>query len=164
MKQRILFVCLGNICRSPAAEGILRARLEQMGLSDFYEVDSAGTYAGHRGELPDVRMREAARKRGLNLVHRSRPVCEEDFERFDLILAMDDTNYENLHRLAPSRKAAERIERMVSYTRHAFPDYHYVPDPYYEGREGFELVLDLLSEGVTKLLAELEQKRSLMGV
>lgn len=142
----------------------MRALIEKQGLEAFYEIDSAGTYAGHRGELPDARMREAARKRGLNLVHRSRPVVEEDFERFDLILAMDDSNYENLHRLAPSRKEAERIERMVCYTREAFPDYHYVPDPYYEGREGFELVLDLLSEGVTKLLDELEQKRSSTGV
>lgn len=137
----------------------MRALIEKQGLEEFYEIDSAGTYAGHRGELPDARMLQAARRRGLNLTHRSRPVVEEDFERFDRILAMDDSNYENLHRLAPSRKEAERIERMVCYTREDFPDYHYVPDPYYEGREGFELVLDMLSVGAANLLAELERER-----
>ncbi len=160
MKQRILFVCLGNICRSPAADGIMHRLVEEAGLSDYYEIDSAGTYAGHRGELPDPRMRRAAEPRGYHLTHRSRPVREEDFEEFDLILAMDDNNYEALHRLAPSREAAERIERMVTFTREEFPDRFYVPDPYYEGREGFELVLDLLECGCRNLLAYLEDKRA----
>ncbi len=159
MKTRILFVCLGNICRSPAADGIMHALVERAGLSESFEIDSAGTYAGHRGELPDPRMRSAAAPRGYHLTHRSRPVQEEDFTHFDLILAMDDSNYENLHRLAPSREAAQRIERMVKYTRHRFPDYHYVPDPYYEGRDGFEIVLDLLEEGCSQLLEEILQKR-----
>lgn len=160
MKQRILFVCLGNICRSPAADGIMHRLVEEAGLSDYYEIDSAGTYAGHRGELPDPRMRRAAEPRGYHLTHRSRPVREEDFEEFDLILAMDDNNYEALHRLAPSREAADRIERMVTFTREEFPDRFYVPDPYYEGREGFELVLDLLECGCRNLLAYLEDKRA----
>lgn len=160
MKQRILFVCLGNICRSPAADGIMHRLVEEAGLSDCYEIDSAGTYAGHRGELPDPRMRRAAEPRGYHLTHRSRPVREEDFEEFDLILAMDDNNYEALHRLAPSREAADRIERMVTFTREEFPDRFYVPDPYYEGREGFELVLDLLECGCRNLLAYLEDKRA----
>lgn len=160
MKQRILFVCLGNICRSPAADGIMHRLVEEAGLSDYYEIDSAGTYAGHRGELPDPRMRRAAEPRGYHLTHRSRPVREEDFECFDLILAMDDNNYEALHRLAPSREAADRIERMVTFTREEFPDRFYVPDPYYEGREGFELVLDLLECGCRNLLAYLEDKRA----
>ncbi len=159
MKQRILFVCLGNICRSPAADGIMQSLIRQEGLSAYYEVDSAGTYAGHRGELPDPRMRRAAEPRGYRLTHRSRPVSEEDFDLFDIILAMDDTNYENLHRLAPSRKAAERIFRMVEFTRESHPDRFYVPDPYYEGREGFELVLDMLESGCRNLLNHLEEKR-----
>ncbi len=160
MKQHILFVCLGNICRSPAADGIMQALIARAGLEEYYEVDSAGTYSGHRGELPDPRMRRAAEPRGYRLNHRSRPVSEEDFERFDLILAMDDNNYENLHRLAPSRKAAERIFRMVEFTRESHPDRYYVPDPYYEGREGFELVLDMLEAGCENLLNYLEDQRN----
>lgn len=159
MKQRILFVCLGNICRSPAADGIMQSLIERQGLTAHYEVDSAGTYGGHRGELPDPRMRRAAEPRGYRLTHRSRPVAEEDFDRFDIILAMDDNNYEALHRLAPSREAANRICRMVEFTRESHPDRFYVPDPYYEGREGFELVLDMLEVGCRNLLTHLEEQR-----
>ena len=102
MKTRILFVCLGNICRSPAAEGIMRRIVERRGLSGTFGIDSAGTYGGHRGELPDPRMRSAASRRGYALTHRSRQVREEDFDRFDMIVAMDDMNYESLNRLAPT--------------------------------------------------------------
>lgn len=160
MKTRILFVCLGNICRSPAADGIMQALVERAGLEAEFEIDSAGTYGGHRGDLPDPRMRSAALPRGYRLTHRSRQVREEDFERFDYIIAMDDNNYEALHRLAPSREAANRIYRMVEFTRHQFPDRHYVPDPYYEGHEGFELVLDLLEVGCAKLLDEVVERRT----
>lgn len=161
MKKRILFVCLGNICRSPAAEGIFRALAERTGRASEFEIDSAGTYAGHRGELPDRRMQEAAFARGYRLTHRSRPVCEADFERFDCIVAMDDNNYEALHRLAPSREAMERICRMTEFTRHAYPDRFYVPDPYYEGRAGFERVLDMLEAGCAELLRRLTGDTSL---
>ena len=152
MKQRILFVCLGNICRSPAADGILHHLVQSQGLEGEFTIDSAGTYGGHRDELPDPRMRTAAAKRGYHLTHRSRQVREEDFERFDYLIAMDDNNYEALHRLAPSREAANRIYRMVEFTRTEFPDWSYVPDPYYEGHEGFELVLNLLEVGCRNLL------------
>ena len=154
MKTRILFVCLGNICRSPAAEGILRAKAGLSGLSERIEVDSAGTYGGHRGDLPDPRMRSAASRRGYALTHRARQVREEDFERFDRIIAMDDMNYETLHRLAPSRESSRRIFRMTDFCRR-HPDRTYVPDPYYEGHEGFELVLDLLEDGCEGILASL---------
>ena len=154
MKTSILFVCLGNICRSPAAEGILRDRIVRAGLSDRIEVDSAGTYGGHRGDLPDPRMRSAASRRGYSLTHRARQVREEDFERFDRIIAMDDMNYETLHRLAPSREASRRIFRMTEFCRR-HPDRTYVPDPYYEGHEGFELVLDMLEDGCEGILASL---------
>lgn len=155
-KKRILFVCLGNICRSPAAEGILRSMAAEEGLSERLGIDSAGTYGGHRGDLPDPRMRSAAARRGYSLTHRARQVCEEDFERFDLIVTMDDMNYETLHRLAPSREAARRIFRMTEFCRR-HPDRTYVPDPYYEGREGFELVLDMLEDGCRGILEYLEQ-------
>lgn len=156
-KYRILFVCLGNICRSPAAEGIMRSLVEREGLNDRFEIDSAGTYAGHRGELPDVRMRSAAARRGLTLTHRSRPLCEEDFAHFDRIVVMDDMNYENAHRMAPSRALADKIHRMTEFCRD-HPEYSHVPDPYYEGHEGFERVLDLLEDGCAGLLETLKEE------
>jgi len=157
MKTRILFVCLGNICRSPAAEGIMRRLAAREEAAGLIEIDSAGTYGGHRGELPDPRMRSAAARRGLSLTHRSRRIAEEDFERFDRIVVMDDMNYEAVHRLAPSREAAGKICRMTEFCRR-HPGRTCVPDPYYEGREGFERVLDLLEDGCEGLLESLKEE------
>lgn len=156
MKQRILFVCLGNICRSPAAEGVLLHLIEREGLKDSVVVDSAGTYGGHAGERSDARMRRAAADRGIDLVHRSRQVREEDFERFDMVIAMDDNNYEALFRLAPNRDAQQKIYRFREFLRH-HPEWSYVPDPYYEGHEGFELVLDLLEDGCATLIENIKK-------
>lgn len=154
MKQRILFVCLGNICRSPAAEAMMQMLVEQNGLADRVVLDSAGTYGGHSGERSDARMRRAAAARGIDITHRARQVREEDFERFDMIIAMDDNNYEALFRLAPDREAQQRIYRFREFLRHN-PNWSYIPDPYYEGHEGFELVLDLLEDGCSTLLEKL---------
>ena len=149
-KYKVLFVCLGNICRSPAAHGIFEHIVRERGLQDVIEVDSAGTYGGHRGELPDRRMRNAAMYRGYALTHRSRQVSSLDFLDFDLIIAMDDQNYEDLMHLAPSVEATHKIKRMAKYlTTHSIS---YIPDPYYMGIEGFTLVLDLLEEGCRNLL------------
>ncbi|MBP3547191.1 MAG: low molecular weight phosphotyrosine protein phosphatase [Alistipes sp.] len=156
MKQRILFVCLGNICRSPAAEAMLRLLVEREGLSDGVEIDSAGTYGGHSGERSDPRMRRAAAARGIEMTHRARQVREEDFERFDRIIAMDDNNYEALFRLAPDRAAGQKIYRFREFLRRN-PNWSYIPDPYYEGHEGFELVLDLLEDGCQTIVDELKQ-------
>ena len=143
-KYKVLFVCLGNICRSPAAHGIFEHVVREKGMEDKIEVDSAGTYSGHRGELPDRRMRNAAMYRGYALTHRSRPVSSLDFLDFDMIIAMDDQNYEDLMHLAPSVEATHKIRRMAEFfTTHKIS---YVPDPYYMGAEGFQLVLDLLEE------------------
>ncbi|MFI3302057.1 MAG: low molecular weight protein-tyrosine-phosphatase [Rikenellaceae bacterium] len=152
MKQKILFVCLGNICRSPAAEGVLRKMVEQAGLQDQFDIDSAGTYGGHAGDSADSRMRQAAFVRGYHLTHRSRQIEEEDFCIFDRIIVMDDNNFRDVERLAPSPEAKLKIERFADLCRH-HPDSHYVPDPYYEGREGFERVLDLLEDGCTEIIA-----------
>lgn len=154
MKQRILFVCLGNICRSPAAEAMLRMLVCREGLEDMVEIDSAGTYGGHSGERSDPRMRRAAEARGIEMTHRARQVKEEDFERFDRVIAMDDSNYEALFRLAPDRQAQQKIYRFREFLRR-HPEWSYIPDPYYEGHEGFELVLDLLEDGCATLLEEL---------
>ncbi len=123
----------------------------QQGLSNHIECDSAGTYGGHAGELPDSRMRVAAARRGYDLRSLSRQIRSEDFDRFDMILVMDDSNYERVHRLAPSLEAAGKIFRMTEFCRR-HPDATHVPDPYYEGSEGFERVLDLLEDACEGLL------------
>ena len=152
---RILFVCLGNICRSPAAEGVFLDILREQGATDRYVVDSAGTGNYHIGDLPDSRMRVHARQRGLNLTHRCRQVDTEDFENFDLIIGMDASNLANLRRMAPSVEAARKIHGMAEFFTPG-ARYDHVPDPYYEGAEGFELVLDLLADGCLNLYRRLE--------
>lgn len=156
VSHSVLFVCLGNICRSPAAEEIFRTVVARNGDSGRFEIDSAGTYSGHAGDLPDRRMRTAAFGRGYRLTHRARPVRRDDFERFDTIVSMDDSIYEALHRLAPDRRAAERIVRMTDYCRH-HAGVRCVPDPYYEGQSGFELVLNLLEDACEGLYDSLRQ-------
>lgn len=149
-KVRVLFVCLGNICRSPAAEGVMRAIVEEHGDGARWEIDSAGTGKYHIGDLPDHRMRVHARRRGYELTHRCRQVCESDFEDFDLIIGMDASNLRNLHAVAPSPEAEAKIVGMGEFFDIA-TRYDHVPDPYYEGAEGFELVLDLLESGCNRL-------------
>jgi len=156
-QYRILFVCLGNICRSPAAQGVFEAIVAENGASDRFFVDSAGTYSGHRGQFPDSRMRKAAIARDYLLTHRARPVSSMDFLEFDIIVAMDDNNYEDLMHLAPSVEATHKIKRMAGYlSDHSFS---YIPDPYYMGQDGFELVLDLLEDACRNLYRELSGGR-----
>ena len=133
----------------------MRQLIERNGLQHLIEVDSAGTYGGHAGERSDPRMRRAAAARGIEMTHLARRVREEDFESFDRIIAMDDNNYETLFRLAPNREAQNKIFRFREYLRH-HTEWSYIPDPYYEGHEGFELVLDLLEDGCSTLLEELK--------
>ena len=153
--HKIVFVCLGNICRSPAAQGIFESIVEKNNASDRFEADSAGLYSGHRGQLPDARMRRAAAARGYGLIHRARPVSSLDFPDFDLVIAMDDENYEALMHLAPSVEDSRKIKRMSDYlTSHGIS---YIPDPYYMGAEGFELVLDLLEEACRNLYNSLSE-------
>lgn len=154
---RILFVCLGNICRSPAAEGMFRDVVERHGDSGRFTIDSAGTGGYHIGELPDRRMRVHARQRGLELDHHCRQVEIDDFENFDLIIGMDASNLMNLRRMAPSVEAARKIHGMAEFFSPG-SRYDHVPDPYYEGAEGFELVLDLLENACTNLYDSLSEK------
>lgn len=150
-KVSILFVCLGNICRSPAAEGIMKKLVREAGLEEFIKVDSAGLIGYHEGELPDVRMRNHSNRRGYQLDSRSRPVRPEDFYEFDYIIGMDDRNYDELRSMAPDVYAMQKVHRMVEYSRQ-YSSHDHVPDPYYGGESGFELVLDLLEDACAGLL------------
>lgn len=152
---RVLFVCLGNICRSPAAQGIAESIIASRGLSGRIECDSAGFYGGHAGDLPDSRMRGAAFARGYRLNHRARRIRQCDFDDFDLLIGMDDYNLRDLHELAPSLEDESRIASMADFALH-HPGDHCVPDPYYEGAAGFELVLNLLEDACSVLVGELE--------
>lgn len=158
VQQRLLFVCLGNICRSPAAEGVFLQRLAAAGLQERYVVDSAGTGSWHVGKPADARMRSAAARRGIHLPSRARQLEAADLQRFDRILTMDTDNLATVQALARRSRAAEQravVEPLVRYCRHLSA--REVPDPYYGGEEGFERVLDLLEDACDGLLMALEQ-------
>lgn len=156
--KSILFVCLGNICRSSAAEEIMRTYLKREGLADTIEVDSAGISNFHQGEPSDDRMRAHAARRGYHITHLSRPVRTDDFHRFDLILGMDDRNIDVLHEKAPDIESEAKIGRMTDFCRSKVVDH--VPDPYYGGASGFENVLDILEDACTGLLEQLQSSKS----
>jgi protein-tyrosine phosphatase len=152
-KHRLLFVCLGNICRSPMAEGVFRRVAENEGVAHLFEIDSAGMGDWHLGQAPDERAQEAALNRGVDISGQSaRQVARGDFERFDLLLAMDGSNYEELSALAPKR-ARHKIRRFLDYAPHVgIKD---VPDPFYGEAEGFDHALDLIEAAARGLLADL---------
>lgn len=150
----VLFVCLGNICRSPAGEGVMLDVVARAGLSDVVQVDSAGTGGWHVGERADARMRAAASKRGYDLQSRARQVEVSDFETFDLVIAMDQSNLENLKRLSGGK--ADNIHMLGEYLDADNPPD--VPDPYYGGATGFDHVLDMIEEACPKILKELMEK------
>ena len=148
----VLFVCLGNICRSPTAEGVFRRLARDAGLEGRIRIDSAGTGGYHVGASPDARAMAAAQARGYDLASlRARKVAPEDFEQFDLILAMDEDNLEHLRGIAPESTRA-RLGLLLDYAPER-PERE-VPDPYYGGRNGFEQVLDLVDEACAGLLEE----------
>lgn len=156
MKQKknkitILFVCLGNICRSPSAEGIMRQFVLEAGLQDQIIIDSAGILDCHQGKLPDARMRAHAVRRGYQLDSKSRPVVSKDFFEFDYIIGMDDRNIADLQSKAIDIESLAKIHRMAEYFGES-PLFDHVPDPYYGGEAGFETVLDLLEDGCKRLL------------
>lgn len=155
MKKKVLFVCLGNICRSPSGEAVFKNVVEKAGVADEYEIDSAGTVAAHVGEPADQRMQRHALRRGYSLDSISRKVQPEiDLQHFDYIIAMDDSNYDDLIMLAQTDEEVKKISKMTDYSRkYSYPS---VPDPYYGGGEGFELVLDLLEDACLGLFEFIE--------
>lgn len=151
--RRVLFVCTGNICRSPTAEGVFRKLVADAGLEGLIVADSAGTHGYHVGEPPDHRTQLAARSRGYDLSGlRARRVVRDDFHRFDLVLAMDREHHGILATLAPP-SVGHKLHLMMAFARRSAHDE--VPDPYYGGPEGFELVLDLLEDAAAGLLERL---------
>jgi protein-tyrosine phosphatase len=151
--MRVLFVCLGNICRSPTAESVMRHLVREQGLEDVVEIESAGTGSWHVGHPPDERSAGAARERGIEIGGQARQVDAADFEAFDLILAMDRANQDELHALAPDADARERVRLLREYDPEAVAAGELeVPDPYYGGPDGFEDVLDLVTRACEGLL------------
>ncbi len=153
-KKSVLFVCLGNICRSPMAQTVFEKLIEEKGLKEQFIVDSAGLHDYHEGDKADKRMRQHAEKRNYNITHRSRPVVREDFDKFDYIIAMDEQNIKGLERLVRNDADRDKILRMTDFMQEMEADY--IPDPYYGGPEGFELVIDLLEDAVDGFLKSLK--------
>jgi protein-tyrosine phosphatase len=157
-KTKILFVCLGNICRSPSAEAVMKGFVKKVGLSDEFEIDSAGTAAWHAGEQADARMQTHALKRGYNLTSISRKVNPGfDFDYFDYIIAMDEQNMDDLQDLVESDEKRAKLHMMTDFSNRY--SYNHIPDPYYGGESGFELVLDLLEDACHGFLTHLNDEK-----
>ncbi len=152
----VVFVCMGNICRSPTAEAVFRHYVENAGLSGKILIDSAGTHDYHIGDAPDLRAQRAAQQRGYDMSKlRGRQIEEGDFHRFDYVLAMDKANLSILHRLAPPASDAQ-VRLFLEYARHHVE--REVPDPYYGGTDGFEKVLDMVEDASEGLLQHIRQR------
>ena len=149
-KRRILFVCLGNICRSPTAEAVFKKLVNEKGLESLFYIDSAGTSANHRGEASDARSIRHAMKRGYVMDHKARLFNSEDFSKFDRIVCMDDSNYSNVTKLIKTEKDQLKVEKMAAYLK-KFND-SYIVDPWALGPESFEHVIDLLEDACSQLL------------
>ncbi|OIR10822.1 Low molecular weight protein-tyrosine-phosphatase YfkJ [mine drainage metagenome] len=155
-KVRILFCCMGNICRSPTAEAVFRHHVAQAGLTEHFLIDSAGTHDYHIGDPPDARTQRAARQRGYDMsTLRGRQVEAVDFARFDYVLAMDEANLDILRRLRPS-DARSHLGLFLEFAQHHAE--REVPDPYYGGSDGFERVLDMVEDAANGLLLHVRQR------
>ncbi len=156
-KVSVVFVCMGNICRSPTAEAVFRHYVENAGLTEYISIDSAGTHDYHIGSPPDLRTQRAAQQRGYDLSGlRGRQVEEDDFRRFDYVLAMDKANLAILDRLAPP-DGSKKAQLFLDYARHH--NEREVPDPYYGGADGFERVLDMVEDAAQGLLQHIRAQR-----
>jgi len=158
---KILFVCMGNICRSPTAEGVFRHKVAGAGLEDKIHIDSAGTLAYHVGHPPDQRAQKAALKRGVDLsAQRARKVTSQDFEAFDFVVAMDSDNHYGLEAICPPGRE-DRLHMFLKFAHNSAETD--VPDPYYGGGNGFEIVLDLIEDASEGLLQHLKEQKLVSG-
>lgn len=151
--KRVMFVCLGNICRSPLAHAVFKQIVEERGLSDLYEVQSSGTCAFHVGERSDSRMRQTAREHGVIINHRARQIFRCDLEDFDYIFAMDHNNYNNIRRLTANKELLSHVHMFRDYDIEGSGD---VPDPYYGGQAGFEKVFAIVKRTCMNILDKME--------
>ena len=150
-KHTVLFICLGNICRSPAAEGIMKSLVEKAGLQDEFEIDSAGIGGWHIGQLPDSRMRKCGAEHGYNFNSHARQFQKSDFARFETIVVMDNENYRAITSITSSEPDRKKVVRMADFLTH-HREYTTVPDPYYGDYSDFELVITLLEDTCQGLL------------
>ena len=156
-KRSLLFICLGNICRSPAAEGIMKKMVADRGLSSQLRIDSAGIGSWHVGQLPDSRMRQHGLLHGYTFDSHARQFKQDDFDRFDSIVVMDHDNYNDVATKARNKGDLEKVICMADYLRH-HPDNKTIPDPYYGGDRDFELVIELLEDACEGLLDKLQEE------
>ena len=153
-KHRLLFICLGNICRSPAAEGVMKAKVHAAKLDDQFSIDSAGIGDWHVGQLPDSRMRERGARRGYRLDSRARQIRQSDFEDFDLLLVMDRENYRIITSKAPDEESRKKVRMLTDYLQE-HKNTNIVPDPYYGDLSDFDYALDLIEDACDGLLEQL---------
>jgi len=158
-RYNILFVCMGNICRSPAGENIFRQVVENAGLSKHIHCDSAGTIGIHSGNKPDTRMSKTIRRRGYRVTGHARQFSLQDFENFNLILVMDNENHKNILKLADTEEERAKLKMFTSFCLQHH--HHEVPDPYYGGDTGFQLVADLIEDGSNGLIKYLKKELDL---
>ena len=158
-KHTVLFICLGNICRSPAAEGIMKSLVEKEGMSDDFFIDSAAIGSWHIGQLPDSRMRKCGAEHGYRFDSHARQFQKSDFQHFDLIVVMDNENYRTITSMASSQADKDKVVRIADYLTH-HREYTTVPDPYYGDYSDFELVIELLEDACQGLLDSIKEQNS----
>lgn len=158
-KHTVLFICLGNICRSPAAEGIMKSLVEKEGMSDDFFIDSAAIGSWHIGQLPDSRMRKCGAEHGYRFDSHARQFQKSDFQHFDLIVVMDNENYRAITSMASSQADKDKVVRIADYLTH-HREYTTVPDPYYGDYSDFELVIELLEDACQGLLDSIKEQNS----
>ena len=156
---KVIFVCLGNICRSPLADGLMHHKVKERGLEEYFEIDSAGTYAGHAGEKADARMRSTSEKYGVHLASIARQFLTEDFDRFDYIIVMDDSNFNNVTRLTKDENHLAKVTKLRAFDNQT--SNKDVDDPYYGGISGFENCFQIVAESVDNFIDQLIQTHNI---